>query len=161
MNPTYIRRWRKCRIALKKIIRNRDDGFTLLEVLAAIALLSIVVTPLLGLITSSLAMHSQREYQTRAAFLAQLRLEEVKQKITGSSDFGGADYNKPGVSTTDFRTEDGFHESDSKFRYTIWHDGDADMKHVKVIAWCDKNGDNAISESEQVVELNTKVARRM
>ena len=108
MNLTYIRRWRICRRAFRKIIRNSDDGFTLLEVLAAIALLSIVVTPLLGLITSSLAMHSQREYQTRAAFLAQLRLEEVKQNITGSSDFANADYNKPGVSTTDFGRKTAF-----------------------------------------------------
>ena len=166
MTVACIGRWRSQMRIPGKTITGREAGFTMVEVLASIALLAIAVTPMMGLFTIAPGFHAQREHQLRASFLAQLRLEEVKQKL--ASDFGSADYRKSSGSSTDFHTNDGFHDTDSRFRYTldyVYHDTNdddiMDIADLKVIVWHDGDSDNSIDANEQWVELNTKVARRL
>ena len=138
-------------------MNHRDEsGFTMLEILASIAILSIVVIPLMGLMTSAPLLHAQREQQMRAAFLAQLRLEEVKQKITVYFD---DDYTKSIVSATDFPDTD-FPVSDGRFRYKITDNLGTDMKEITVTVWYDEDSDNVFDTGEQGIGLETKVARR-
>ncbi len=150
----------------------------MLEILASVALLSIAVLPLLSLLTSAPVLHAQREQQTRAAFLAQLRLEEVKYEITidfnadyyddgnpsndpdGKYNEGG--YKKSTTSSTDFLAPD------ADFRYTISDDEDTDIKEIMITVWYDEDGvvtqngdgDHIPGKGEKAVRLRSKVARR-
>lgn len=53
-------------------------GFTLLEVMIAMAIVAVAVTALLGLANRSLAVHDRLEQTTRATLLAQSRLAEIE-----------------------------------------------------------------------------------
>ncbi len=144
-----------------------EVGFTMVEVLASLALLAITVTPLMGLFTMAPMLHAYREQQLRAAFLAQLRLEQVKNKATHNF---GADYNQS-VDTFYTTTEDDedyglFDDSDAEYRYTVTDDNyimestDVVMRDITITVWYDKNGNSAYDSDEQGVTLVTKVARR-
>jgi len=62
------------------VIANSEGGhgFTLLEVMIALAIVATAVTALLGLANRSLAVHERLERTTRAVLLAQTRLAEVE-----------------------------------------------------------------------------------
>lgn len=53
-------------------------GFTLLEVMIALAILAVALTALLGLANRSLAVHDRLSHTTRATLLAQTRLAEIE-----------------------------------------------------------------------------------
>lgn len=131
-----------------------EDGFTILEILVSIAILSITIIPLVGLFSTAVVIHAQREQQTRTAFLAQLRLEEVKQKAT--YDFS-TDYSIPETSGGD---PGGFSAPDDKYKYTIIDDNDTDLREITIQVWYDENDDNTVDPDEQNVTLDTLVARR-
>lgn len=142
MNRTCVR----CRRAGR---RKTQNGFTMLEILASIALLSITIIPLLGLITSTLMSNAQREQQLRAAFLAQKRLEEVKDALL-SNDLVG-NYNEPPTA---------FSAPDSRYKYTVTVTEDPDIRDIAVKVWFDENGNDVRDGSEQEFSLRTRVARR-
>ena len=147
MDRTYIENWCENGILAGKISYRDERGFTMLEILVSVAIMAIAVVPLLGLLTSAPVLHQQREQQMRAAFLAQLRLEEVKQKITVGFD---NDYDR----STDPLVDD----------FPATDDPDtSDVDNLKVITvevLYDMNGDCIPDDIEQKVELKTKVARR-
>lgn len=145
---------------LRKTGCSGEHGFTMIEVLGAIVILAITIVPLLGLFAMAPALHLQREELTRAAFLAQVRTEEVRDNLIGS--FGG-DFNKPNGAAGDFHVDDGFEPSDSRYKYTISHNDDDELKDVTVTVWHDDDGDNGAGPEpgEQSVTLRTKVSRRL
>lgn len=63
-----------------KVIANSEQpsGFTLLEVMIALAIVATAVTILLGLANRSLALHERLQRTTRAVLLAETRLAEVE-----------------------------------------------------------------------------------
>jgi general secretion pathway protein I len=81
-----------------KILYNR--GFTLLEVMVAVALIAIALTALLGSQSQSVSFANSAKFETMAALLAQGKMSEIVMRGTGdlSSDSGdfGEDY--PGYS---------------------------------------------------------------
>jgi prepilin-type N-terminal cleavage/methylation domain-containing protein len=141
----------------------RQSGFTMLEILASIAIMAIAVLPLLGLIASTPALHMKKEQEVRATFLAELRLEEVKNRFKIASDlgiFGIVDYNKATGSSTDFTTGEGFKLSDAIYKYTISHGDETDIKTLTVEVWFDEDGSNTHNGTETSIILRTKVAKR-
>ena len=126
-----------------------ESGFTMLEILVSIMLMSIVLIPLLGLMADAARIHVQLERQTRSAFLAQLKMEEVKNDAT--LDFAD-DYNT--VNPEEFL------DPDSGFKYIVTDTVDIadDVKAISVQVWYDEDGDDAVNERN--VKLYTKVARR-
>lgn len=56
----------------------KTAGFTLLEVMIALAIIATAVTVLLGLANRSLAVHERLQKTTRATILAQARLAEIE-----------------------------------------------------------------------------------
>ena len=140
-----------------KMSHRDESGFTMLEILVSIAILSIAVLPLLGLLTSAPLLHAQREQQTRAAFLAQRKVEEVRNRIIGDNDFDfTTEYDEPAT---------GFPAPDPTFKYTITVTDPApdpgDLKDITVQVWYDENGVVDTPEvGEQAVRLETKVAKR-
>jgi len=74
-------------------IRNNPKGFTLLEVMIAVAVLTIALAAILGLQSRSLTLASESRFQTTAALLAQGKMAEVAVAGMGdltsdSGDFG-------------------------------------------------------------------------
>lgn len=135
-----------------------EDGFTMIEVLGAIVILAITIVPMLGLFTIAPALHLHREYLTRAAFLAQVRTEEVRDNLINSFT---SDFNKPNGAADDFPVSEGFEPSDSGYRYIIIHDAGDELKDVTVRVWHDDNGNNSPDAEEQVITIRTRVSRRL
>ena len=125
-----------------------ENGFTLLEILLTIAILSTALIPLMELLPGTLLLDAQMERESKTAFLAQRKLEEVKGKAI--YDFS-QDYNESGTA---------FSSPDSTFKYTVSDDQGAEIKEIAVNVWYDKDDDNMVDEGEEDIELNTKVARR-
>jgi general secretion pathway protein I len=69
-----------------------DRGFTLLEVMIAVALIAIALTTLLGSQSQSVSFANSAKFETMAALLAQGKMNEIAlQQETlagGSGDFG-------------------------------------------------------------------------
>ena len=65
-------------------IRNNPKGFTLLEVMIAVAVLTIALAAILGLQSRSLTLASESRFQTTAALLAQGKMAEVA--VAGMGD---------------------------------------------------------------------------
>ena len=70
-----------------------DKGFTLLEVMIAVALIAIALTTLLGSQSQSVSFANSAKFETMAALLAQSKMSEIavqdKDELnSGSGDFG-------------------------------------------------------------------------
>jgi general secretion pathway protein I len=68
-------------------------GFTLLEVMVAMAIIAIALTAVLGLQSQSLSLASEAKFSTTAAFLAQSKMAEIETEkaedvASDSGDFG-------------------------------------------------------------------------
>lgn len=71
----------------------RDKGFTLLEVMFAVAVLAIAFTAIFRLQSQSVFMAGQMRFETTAPLLAQMKMSEIMAKdddevTTDSGDFG-------------------------------------------------------------------------
>ena len=60
---------------MKKILHNR--GFSLLEVMIAVALIAIALTTLLGSQAQSVSYANSAKFETMAALLAQSKMSEI------------------------------------------------------------------------------------
>ncbi|MBW1667358.1 MAG: type II secretion system minor pseudopilin GspI [Deltaproteobacteria bacterium] len=68
-------------------------GFTLLEVMVAMAIIAIVLTAILGSQSQSVSLATEARFSTTAAFLAQSKMAELEalgpeELTSGSGDFG-------------------------------------------------------------------------
>lgn len=150
-------------LILRKTGCSGEHGFTMIEVLGAIVILAITVVPMLGLFTIAPALHLQREYLTRAGFLAQVRTEEIREHLINSF---GTVLNKDTGDANDFLPPQ-FEPSDSAYRYTIGiipeapRDDAVEIADVTVRVWHDDDGNNSPDTEEQVITIRTKVSRRL
>jgi len=127
---------------------SQQNGFTLLELLLAIAILSIAIIPIMSIFPQVLLMSSKMERESRITFLAQKKLEEVKSQAI--SDFS-QNYSSSATA---------FSGSDSMFKYVISDVVDNTIRSIRVTVWHDKDGSDTINGDEEWIELNTKVAER-
>lgn len=58
--------------------QRKKQGFTLIEVMIALAIVATALTVLLGLANRSIAVHERLQRTTRATLLAQTRLAEIE-----------------------------------------------------------------------------------
>jgi general secretion pathway protein I len=79
---------------MKKICA--DKGFTLLEVMIAVAIIAIALTTLLGSQSQSVSFANSAKFETMAALLAQSKMSELvtleKNRLTSDSGDFGDDY---------------------------------------------------------------------
>ena len=72
------------------------DGFTLLEVMVAMAIIAIALTAVLGSQSQSLSLASEAKFSTTAALLAQSKMAEIEaekpEDLTSDSGDFGEDY---------------------------------------------------------------------
>ena len=74
-------------------VKNKYLGFTLLEVMVAMAIIAIALTAVLGSQSQSVSLASEAKFHTTAALLAQSKMSEIRLKqpedlISDSGDFG-------------------------------------------------------------------------
>ena len=74
-------------------MRNKPQGFTLLEVMIAVAVLAIALSAVLGLQSRSLTLAAESRFHTTAALLAQGKMAETAgagmgNLVSDSGDFG-------------------------------------------------------------------------
>ena len=74
-------------------MRNKPRGFTLLEVMIAVAVLTISLAAVLGLQSKSLTLAAESRFHTTAALLAQGKMAEMAvagmgNLVSDSGDFG-------------------------------------------------------------------------
>lgn len=128
--------------------KGKEHGFTLIEILISVIVLVIALVPLSGVITKSLGSNVDIEYINRTAFLAQLKMEEIKTLIFADYE---RDYSE---------TAKAFLSPDNGFKYIIEDDGDPEFKQIKITVWYDRNGNNNPNSGEEKTELYTKISRR-
>ncbi|MBW1802033.1 MAG: type II secretion system minor pseudopilin GspI [Deltaproteobacteria bacterium] len=73
--------------------KNKYHGFTLLEVMVAMAIIAIALTAVLGSQSQGVSLASEAKFNTTAALLAQSKMAEIRLKnpdelISDSGDFG-------------------------------------------------------------------------
>jgi len=71
---------------------NFKNGFTLLEVMVALAIVSIVLVSVLVSQTQSLRLQDETKFNTTAALLAQKKISEIESTNSGSLTSGSGDF---------------------------------------------------------------------
>ncbi len=131
-----------------------QKGFTLVEVLLALVVLSIAIIPLMQIFPQASLMSTNSQRETRIGFLAQQKLEQVKGQAL-SYFFG--DYTEPATA---------FPSPDSDFKYTVSYftasgDDGNQIRAIKIRVWYDDNNNGIVDGNENMIELSTKVSRRV
>ena len=122
-------------------------GFTLIEVLGAIVLLSVAIVPVMALIRNTLIITQKQEWNLRCLYLAKQKMEETMEllrddfsaSITTSGNLGG------------------------NYEYTValTQNGGISTDALKIITgtvWYDEDGDESIDSGEVNVVLSDKLA---
>lgn len=116
-------------------------GFTLIELIATLAILSIALLPLLNWLPLSIQTQLKAERKTKAIFLAQGKLEELRTAVINNFD---QDYNlNPAAFSPPYQN----------FRYSITDNLDTNLKTVSVRTW------NIENPQDETI-FYTQIARR-
>jgi len=75
------------------IVNNRSSGFTLLEIMIALAIIAIALVAALGSQSQSVSLANEAKFTTTVTYLAQHKMAELEAKkpedlISDSGDFG-------------------------------------------------------------------------
>ena len=116
-------------------------GFTLIELIATLVILSIALLPLLRWLPLSIQTHLKAERKTKAIFLAQGQLEELRTAVINNFD---QDYNSNPAA---------FNSPYQNFRYSITDNLDGSLKTVSVKTW-------HIENPQDETIFYTQIARR-
>jgi len=126
---------------------SKHKSFTLIEVLAAIILIAVALTPLMYILAQSLRLSVKEERLTKVIFLGTRKIEEaaadVSYNFTSSVSQGPEEF-------SDY----------SGYKYTVSDDEDPDIKSISTTVWYDENDDNSVDSNEESLTLDTKVSNR-
>ena len=100
-----------------------NKGFTFLELLAAILIMSVALVPILSWVPVSLQTKRKAENKMIAIFLAQSKLEELRLAVLNNFS---ADYDAANVAFTSPYQD---------FRYTITDNANTNLKTVSIRVW--------------------------
>ena len=129
-------------IGIRRILNIRlARGFTLIELIATLVILSIALLPLLNWLPLSIQTRLKAERKTKAIFLAQGKLEELRTKIINNFD---QDYNLDLLA---------FNPPYQNFRYSITDDLNNNLKTISLKAW-------HIENPQDETIFYTQIARR-
>jgi type II secretory pathway pseudopilin PulG len=137
-----------------------EKGLTYLEILATMIIMIMALIPIMRIMPEGIKATRKIEKLTKAGFLAQSKMDEVRSQILGANPNYGfsKDYTKP--STT-------FPNPDAGFKYTVTDDQGTDIKELNITVWFDENDNDIIDtysgpyqEDEIRIDLDTKIADR-
>ncbi len=131
-----------------------EGGFTIIEVLLAIVIMSIAIIPLMQLFPQASLIANDTQQETRISFLAQQKLEQVKSQALG---YFYGNYTESATA---------FPSPDTDFKYTVDYftasgDDGNQIRSIKVRVWYDGNNNGIVDGTENLIELYTKVSRRV
>jgi len=128
-----------------------EKGFTLLEVILSVAILSVALIPMMDLIPRTLTNSLKSERETKVAFLAEQKIEEVKSQAINNF---GIDYtispSSPGYVAF----------ANPTYKYSVTDNAGASIKEIVVSVWYDADGGGSANGDEETIQLSTKVAKR-
>jgi len=117
-------------------LKNRSAGFTLLEVMIALAVIGVALVALLGLAQRSISTNQRLQQITRATLLAQSKMAEIETGIESNSSDAKGDFPEP----------------DEEFHWRSTY-GDTPVENVRqvevTVAW----GDEARNEAVQLISF--------
>lgn len=133
--------------------RSSAAGLSLVEVLAAVAILGIAVTPMLGMLREGLVASRRVESLSRSLLLAESKYEELKARIQSPVPPYGydVDYDQTAVALP---------PPDGEYRCTVVDDAAPALRTLAVTVWHDLDGDGLQDANEIAVSLDTRVADR-
>ena len=107
---------------MKKSLKSRT-GFSFVEVLAALVILSVALIPIMTWVPTSIATKLKTERGTSASFLCQNKIEELHYKLINNFT---ANYNATSV-PFNFPFQD--------YSYTVTVDSSTTLKTISVSVW--------------------------
>jgi len=107
---------------LKKSLKSKT-GFSFLEVLAALVILSVALIPIMTWIPTSIQTKLKTEQETSASFLCQSKIEELHYKLINNF---AANYNATSVP---------FNSPFQDYSYTVTVDSSTTLKTISVSVW--------------------------
>ncbi len=141
-------------------IEEGRKGFTLVEVLATLSIMSVFIALVISTVMGSLMVSGNIEESTRCIILANKKMEEIKSRILGISTESGYTFGWD----RDYTQTGAFALPDSDYRYLI---SDPDypvsgkyIRDIRLIVWHDKDGDGSYDVGEKSVTWDTRIARR-
>jgi len=129
-----------------------ERGFTLIEVVAAVAVLALGLIVVLRLLPEGVRSARDVERSTRGVLLAQYKADEIRSQILG----GNPGFDKPGG----YGETGGGFPDDPDYCYTVIDDQASGIKELSVTVWFDEDGDGTQDEDERSIQLDTKIANR-
>ena len=111
---------------MKKSLKTKT-GFSFVEVLAALVILSVALIPIMLWVPTGIQTKLQTERKTTAIFLCQSKIEELHYKIIKNFDNSG---NPNGYSETSIPFA-----NYQDFLYTVTDDRNATLKTISVKVW--------------------------
>lgn len=138
----------------------RRSGFTLLEILMTMIIMTAALIPMMKLMPEGMRISRKIEQITQAGFLAQQKMEQVRLTILHS------DFNFNATSANESATS--FALPFDSYKYTVVDDLAEGIKNLTVTVWFDANNDSVIDtyagayqEDEPSVTLDTRIAYRL
>ena len=134
-------------------LRTNNKGFTLVEILATVAIIGLGIFPVMEILPSGMASLRKAKHLTRDAMFAQHKIDEVRSQILGTNANYG--YNKFGG-----YGGSGMFMGFSDYNYIVTDDEGSDIREISVTVWFDEDGDGTQDADEDSVQLDTKIAKR-
>ncbi|MBT3261808.1 prepilin-type N-terminal cleavage/methylation domain-containing protein [bacterium] len=128
-------------------------GFSLVEVLTAVALLALVLTVLMQIVPSMLQIGRKVEINSKLSFLAEQKIEEI-------ISFTKSNHVSYGFNNNYTQTATAFAAPDTVYKFTISDDQNANLKTLSITVWKDVDNNNVLNTNEHSFILDTKVVNR-
>jgi general secretion pathway protein I len=130
-------------------INFNTSGFTLLEVMIAMAIIAIALTAVLGSQSQSLSLAGEAKFSTTVSFLAQSKMAEIESEeledLSGNSGDFGEDF--PGyrwnlrIDDVTFDEPEGVSDHLKQIDLTIsWEEGDQYEYHLRLYRFVPETG---------------------
>jgi len=130
-----------------------DKGFTLVEILATVAIIGLGIVPVMEILPSGMDFLRKINHLTRDVMLAEQKIDELRGQILGTNASYG--YNKAGG-----YGDSGIFAGFTDYNYTVTDDQGADIRELSVTVWFDADGGGTQDADEDNVQLDTKIAER-
>lgn len=124
-----------------------------MEILATMLIMTIALIPIMRIMPEGMKATTRVERLTKAALLAQGKMDEIRSQILGTDE-------NYGFSNDYTESATAFPNPDASFKYTVTDDQGTNIKELRVSVWFDEDDDDIQDSDEESVTLDTKIADR-